>query len=148
MRTIGRFRPYAAAYLVLVKDGQILLLRRKNTGYHDGDYGLVSGHFDGRETARQCIIREAKEESGVMINPEELQVVYVMHRLEPIREYFDVYLKVEKWSGEIKNMEPEKCSELRWFSFDNLPDNTIPEIRLALEHIRKGIHYGEFGWPA
>ncbi len=143
-----KFKPYAATYLVLIKDGQVLLLRRFNTGYQDGNYSLIAGHLDGGETAKQCIIREAGEEAGVKVSPEDLEVAHVMHRLSPDREYFDIYLRTEKWTGEITNMEPEKCDELKWFNMDGLPDNMLPEVKLALENINKNVHYGEFGWAA
>jgi len=142
------FKAYVAAYLVLVKDGQILLLRRFNTGYQDGNYSLVAGHLDGSETTKQCIIREANEEAGIKINPEDLEIVHTMHRLAPDREYFDIYLRAEKWTGNITNMEPNKCDELKWYQMDNLPNNMLPEIKLALENINKDIHYGEFGWES
>ena len=45
-------------------------------------------------------------------------------------------------------MEPDKCSELKWNKIDDLPDNIIPEVKLALENISKVIHYSEFGWAA
>lgn len=141
-----QFRIYIAAYLILVKDGQILLLRRTNTGYQDGNYSLVAGHLDGRETAKQCIIREAEEEAGIKLTPADLEVVHVMHRYRPDREYVDIYLKGNVWGGDITNMEPDKCDELRWFPLDSLPDNIIPEVRFALENTKKNIFYGEIGW--
>ena len=44
-----RFKLILSVYLILVKDGKTLLLRRTNTGYEDGNYGLVAGHVDGNE---------------------------------------------------------------------------------------------------
>ncbi len=141
-----RFKIYIAAYLVLAKDEQILLLKRFNTGYQDGNYSLIAGHFDGGETARNCIIREAKEEAGITIKPADLEVVHVMHRIQPNREYIDIYLKTKLWEGAITNMEPDKCAELKWFSLNSLPDNIIPEVKLAIENEKKKIFYGEIGW--
>lgn len=146
MSTKERFKPFVATYLVLIKDGQVLLSKRYNTGYRDGNYSLVAGHLDGGETTKQCIIREAKEEANIALCQEDLEVVHIMHRLEPNREYFDIYLRAKKWSGDITIMEPDKCDELAWFELDNLPDNMVPEVKLALENIDKNIHYGEFGW--
>lgn len=140
------FKIYIAAYLALEKDGQILLLRRANTGYQDGNYSLVAGHLDGNETAKNCIIREAKEEAGITLHPEDLNVAHVMHRFAPDREYIDVYLTSKKWNEDITNMEPHKCDDLSWFSIDDLPSNIIPEVKLALENIKKKNFYGEFGW--
>jgi 8-oxo-dGTP pyrophosphatase MutT (NUDIX family) len=144
--TEERFKPYAAAYLVLISDGKILLLRRYNTGYQDGNYSLVSGHFDGGETAAQCIAREALEEAGITIDVDELRVVNVIHRLATDREYFDIFVSASKWLGEVTNMEPEKCDELKWFSLDSLPENMAPEVKIALNNINEGIHYSEIGW--
>jgi 8-oxo-dGTP pyrophosphatase MutT (NUDIX family) len=141
-----RFKAYVAAYLVLVKEGQVLLLRRYNTGYQDGKYSLVAGHLDGDETAGQCILREAAEEAGIALKPEELEVVHVQHRRAPDREYIDIYLCASKWGGDVSNLEPEKCDELRWCPINELPDNILPEVKQALEHIASGVHYGEIGW--
>lgn len=148
MSTTERFKPYAAVYLVLIKDEQILLLRRYNTGWQDGNYSLVAGHFDGGETAKQSIIREAKEEAGISLNSNDLEVVHVMHQIRPDREYFDVYLRAEKWLGDINILEPNKCDELRWYKLNDLPNNILPGVKLALENIKQNIHYSEFGWEA
>ena len=109
---------------------------------------MVAGHLDGNETIKSCIIREASEEAGIKVNPEDLEVVHTMHKKLPDREYFDIYLRAEKWTGDIANMEPDKCDELKWFEIDNLPNNMIPDVKLALENINKNIYYGEFGLAA
>lgn len=141
-----RFKPFAAAYLVLINEGKILLSRRFNTGYQDGNYSLVAGHFDGGETAKQCIIREAKEEANITLSPENLEVVHVMHRHNSDREYFDIYLRAEKWEGDISNNEINKCDEMSWHKIHDLPNNILPEVKLAIDYIRNNLHYGEFGW--
>jgi ADP-ribose pyrophosphatase YjhB (NUDIX family) len=140
-----RFRPFAAVYLILKKDGKILMAKRKNTGYQDGNYSLVSGHIDGGESATQALIREVKEEAGIKLKTKDLKVVYILHRLGG-REYIDIYFQAENWEGKIKNMEPEKCEELKWFPEDSLPQNTVPEVRLVLEDIKRGNFYGEQGF--
>ncbi len=140
-----RFKLIASVYLLFIKDGQILLLRRKNTGYEDGNYGLVAGHLDEHESITQGAIREAKEESGVDIDQKDLEVKTTMHRKQS-DERVDFFFEVKKWSGEIANTEPDKCDDLRWFPLDALPPNIIPYIKQAIECYRKGIIYSEFGW--
>jgi len=138
-----------ASYLILMKDDEALLLRRFNTGYEDGKYSLIAGHVDKGETFTQCIIREAEEEAGVLLKPEDLEVAHVMHRNSGTAEdngRVDVFFVARQWQGEAKNKEPHKCDDLSWFSLHNLPDNAIPYIRQALESIRNRIFYSEHGW--
>lgn len=140
-----RFKLIASVYMLFIRDGQILLLRRANTGFEDGNYGLVSGHLDPHESLTQAAIREAKEESGVDIDPADIEMKTTMHR-RGADERIDFFFEVKKWQGEIVNTEPEKCDDLRWFALDDLPRNTIPYIRQAIECYQKGIIYSEFGW--
>jgi 8-oxo-dGTP diphosphatase len=46
-----------ASYLILFRDGKILLLKRANTGYEDGNYSVIAGHVEPGENFTQCIIR-------------------------------------------------------------------------------------------
>lgn len=138
-----RFKLILSIYLILIKDRKVLLLRRANTGYEDGKYGLPAGHADGNETARVATAREALEEAGVTIHLEDLVFAHCMHRLQN-DERIDIFFTTDKWEGEPKNMEPEKCDDLSWFPMDNLPPNTIPYIRQAIEYYQGGTTYSEF----
>lgn len=142
-----RFTLRAAAYLLLFHEGQILLSRRFHTGWHDGEYSLVAGHLDGDETVVDTMIREAKEEAGITVKPEDLQVVHTMHRiLKGEYEYIDFYLTAKTWTGEITNLEPNKCDELGWFSLEKLPSNTLPHIRQVLDCYNKHITFSEMNF--
>ena len=44
-----RFELRSAVHLLLIRGGQVLLLRRQNTGYEDGNYSVIAGHLNGRE---------------------------------------------------------------------------------------------------
>lgn len=141
-----RFKLIASIYLLLKKDEKILLMRRFNTGYEDGNYGLAAGHLDGDETLRAGMVREAKEEIGIDIHEDDLQLVTVMHRRQE-DERVDFFFEVEKWEGEPQNMEPDKCDQVAWFSLNDLPENTIPYIRQAIEAARDSVRYSEFWQP-
>lgn len=140
-----RFKMIASVYLLFARDGKILLSRRFNTGYEDGKYGLVAGHVEDNESITSAAIREAKEEAGVDIKPEDLKVVTTMHRRQnDIRT--DFFFEVKKWEGDIQNMEPDRCDDLSWFSLDDLPSNTIPYIKQAIECYKNRVIYSEWGW--
>ncbi|TCP54741.1 ADP-ribose pyrophosphatase YjhB (NUDIX family) [Tumebacillus sp. BK434] len=140
-----RFTLIPAVHIFFVREGEVLLLRRANTGYEDGNYSVVAGHIDGKEEVRQAAIREAREEAGVEIVPEDVQVVGVMHRLSN-DERVDFFVAVERWTGQIRNMEPDKCDDLRWFAWDDLPDNIIPYVRRALQNYRQGNWFDSVGF--
>ncbi|HUX75347.1 MAG TPA: NUDIX domain-containing protein [Anaerolineae bacterium] len=140
-----RFKLVSAVHIFLIRDGKVLLLRRFNTGYEDGNYSVVAGHLNGDEEVKTAAIREAHEEVGIRIAPADLQVVGVMHR-KSNDERVDFFLTVASWSGEITNMEPDKCDRLAWFAVDDLPENVIPYVRRALGNYRRGKWFGSFGW--
>jgi len=129
--------------LLLFRENHILLLRRFNTGFRDGEYTVPAGHMDGGETVVEAGIREGKEEVGLDLNADDLTFSSVMHRIEDV-ERVDFFFQVHQWSGEPFNAEPDKCDDLRWFDMDQLPENTVPYVRQALSNHVNGIRFGEY----
>ncbi|MBI2232341.1 MAG: NUDIX domain-containing protein [Candidatus Aenigmarchaeota archaeon] len=140
-----RFKLVAVSHLILMKDDKVLLSRRFNTGWGDGNYSVVAGHLDGNETFLQAMIREAKEEAGIEINEKDLQVVHVMHR-KTDHERIDFFIQAKNWKGELRNMEPQRCDDLGWFGINDLPENTIPYVKQAIDCIKNKVFYSEHGW--
>ena len=132
-------------HLLFIRENQILVARRFNTGYRDGEYSVPAGHLDGDETVIAAGIREAKEEIGVTLKADDMKFSSVMHRIEG-DERVDFFVHVQKWSGEIVNAEPDKCDDLRWVNVDELPDNIIPYVRRAIANHLSGVSFDEFGW--
>jgi len=130
-------------HLFFIRDDQILLLRRLNTGFRDGEYSVPAGHLDGGETVVRAGIREGLEEAGVHLNEQQLTFSTVMHRIED-DERVDFFFQVHAWEGEPFNAEPEKCDDLRWFPLNALPANTVPYVRQALENHFAGIKFDEY----
>lgn len=145
---IERFKLIPSVYGFFIRDGKIILSRRFQTGFEDGNYSLPAGHADGRETMRQALIREISEEVGVKVNENDLRLAVTMHRWCGDHERVDFFFTVERWTGDLKNMEPNKCDDLSWFPLDQLPSNIVPYIRAAIECYVKGEKYCEFGWES
>ena len=140
-----RFAAVVAVHLFLMRDDQVLMLRRFNTGYEDGNYSVIAGHIDGQEEIKAAMIREAKEEAGIDISPRDIEVVGVMHRKSEDKR-IDFFLAASSWSGDVINMEPDKCDDLAWFDLDHLPTNTVPYVRRAIENYRQDTWFDSFGW--
>jgi 8-oxo-dGTP diphosphatase len=141
-----RFRPRAAVYFLLIKDEKILLLRRFNTGWNDGNYSLAAGHIDGNEPAEVAMIREAREELGITVELEDLEFAHVSHRYASDCEYVDFYFTASRWQGEPYNAEPNKCDDVAWYPLDALPENVIPNVKEVLEQYANKRPYSIFGW--
>lgn len=141
--TMTRARFPATVQLFFFRENQILLLRRFNTGFRDGEYTVPAGHMDGGETVMQAAIREGKEEVGVDISEHNMTFSTVMHRIED-EERVDFFVQVHQWDGEPFNAEPDKCDDVRWVELNSLPGNTVPYVRQAMMNHLKGISFDEY----
>ena len=137
----------SAAHLLLHDDDQLLMIRRHNTGYEDGNYSVVAGHIEHGEPARQAMVREAREEANIDLDIDDLDFAHMMYRLSDGIVRVDLFFECARWAGTVENVEPHKCDAMTWYPCRNLPDNTIPYVRTALEHIAAGRTFSEFGWP-
>lgn len=146
MKSKKRHHNIPASYLVLIRDEQILLIRRYQTDFEDGNYSMIAGHVDEGETFTKAIIREAGEEANLGLKAEDIKVAHIMHRKSIDSERVDVFFVADHWEGEPQNKEPNKCDDMSWFSLDQLPDNTIPYIKQVIDNIRRNIFYSEHGW--
>ena len=133
-------------HLLVRKGDAVLMLERTNTGYNDGYYGLIAGHKKSHEKVTDAIIREAKEEADIALQLSDIHFVHALHRLrgEDTDERIDLFFTTKTWLGEIKNVESHKHSELKFFPLDKLPDNTVPFIKSAIEHIENNHYFSEF----
>jgi ADP-ribose pyrophosphatase YjhB (NUDIX family) len=134
-----------AVHLFFIRDGRVLLLRRFNTGYEDGNYSVPAGHLDGDESVTRAAIREAREEIGLELSPDDVTVVGTMHR-KAESERVDFFVAVRAWHGEPTNCEPDKCDDLSWWPRDRLPANTVPYVRRALDNYARRVWFDEVGW--
>jgi 8-oxo-dGTP diphosphatase len=138
-----RARFPVTVHLFFFRKSQILLLRRFNTGFRDGEYSVPAGHLDGGETVLQAAIREGKEEAGVDIEETAMTFSSVLHRIED-EERVDFFVQVHQWQGEPFNAEPDKCDDLRWVDITALPANIIPYVNQALMNHLNGISFDEY----
>ena len=134
-----------AVYIILERVNEVLLSRRFQTGYQDGNYNLPAGHVDEGELPLAALLREVKEEIGVELILEDVRFVHTMYRAKAdmTGQRADYFFTTTKWKGEPKNLEPDKCDDVRWFTYDNLPEKMTPHVRLALENAKRGIAFSE-----
>lgn len=132
-------------HLVLLRDGEVLLGRRSNTGYGDGAYEPPSGRLVERETILEAAVRVAAE-AGIALDPAGVRLAHVMHDVSgPGRIAF--FLTAENWDGPA-GAEADGYSDLGWFGLDALPANMMNRARVAVHHFATGTSlstYPSFG---
>ncbi|MBT2235287.1 NUDIX domain-containing protein [Nonomuraea sp. NEAU-A123] len=129
---------------MLVRDGTVLLGKRANTGYGDGQWHLPSGHLEPGESVVGAAVREAREEVGVGIRPDDLEFAHVMHRAP---DRVGLFFVARTWEGEPYNAEPHKCAELAWRPLGELPDDTIGYPAAAIARVLAEEPFALYGWP-
>lgn len=120
---------------------EILMLKRAGTGYYDGYYDLPGGHLEANEDIFHGMIRETKEEIGITIKREDMNILHIYHKYK--RGMLKFVFKADKYDGTPINNEPDKCEKIDWIDFENLPENIVPSIKIELDNIKNGIYYSK-----
>jgi 8-oxo-dGTP diphosphatase len=147
------FKQCVAVYLILERDGNILFVKRRNTGFMDGYWGLPAGKVDENEELLKSVIREAKEELGVEITAADLSFCHLNHRHDHTQTdtkfWIDVYFRASRWYGEPANAEPHKAEQIAWLDPSDInleAASVIPYIVSVLNNLQKGKAYSGHGW--
>lgn len=108
--------PIAVA-IVTNNQGQVLLGRRKNPE-EAGLYGFPGGKVEKFETVENCLKRETREETGLVV----IRYRFLTYIDEFIHDHFlAMMFQVTETEGRVETMEPEKCGGWEWHGLDNLP---------------------------
>lgn len=109
---------------VWIKNGDkiLLQLRGHNLKFFPGLYDCaVSGHVDSGETGIEAAIREAQEEIGIVLEKEELKLLFKSKIYEyenyEIRECYLVEKNIDINKCNVPNKE---IDELKWVDFSDL----------------------------
>ncbi len=120
----------------IINNGKVLLGRRVNTGFADGQLCPPGGHVKKGETPTRAMLREIEEELGTTVKPQDLEFVCVAARNTSPTEYVAYEFVIRDKGYTFQNAEPDKCSELVWVDINDLPDDVIDHF---MQVINKGI---------
>lgn len=125
--------------LIFNADREILLLKRgKDVRNEAGWWCKPGGSVEFGETAADAMKREIKEETDL-----DIDIWGVLPHTDHIlpnegQHWLAVNFLADVAGGELCNMEPEKCDELRWFSLDDLPEKLTQTTREPVRNYRDG----------
>jgi 8-oxo-dGTP diphosphatase len=143
-----RFASVIDVHVILRRSDRVLLLRRAGDVYASGQLCLPSGHLEQGESVCQAAVREAFEETGIVLAPAALRHVLSVHQRNPGTSDTRVGFVFTPgwWDGEPVNAEPHKHSELVWAAPAALPADTAEYTAAVITAAERGLAFTLNGW--
>ncbi len=129
--------PLVGIGAIIIEDARVLLVKRAHPPIQ-GQWSIPGGVLEVGELVREAAVREAREETGLIVEPGELLGVYdrVLRNEEKRVQYHYVLIDFlcRRVGGEL--MAASDAAEVRWFTREELPSLKLAED--TEDVIRKG----------
>ncbi len=121
-------KPCAGA--LIVRDGRVLLVKRAVEPFKN-HWDIPGGFLEPGEHPLDGMLREVKEETGLVVRVKELLGVYMDRYDDGTEEKYTLnhYYIVQPLEGTLR--AADDAIETRWFALDALPE------QIAFEHARQ-----------
>jgi colanic acid biosynthesis protein WcaH len=123
---IVKYMPIPSVEAIIVKDGRLLFLKRKNSPAR-GEWWFPGGRIRRGESIEEALLREVREETG--LNVTEYRLVNVYSRIFPERHDIAIVFICKCGEGEIRLNDEH--SEFKFF--ENLPEGIHPYLPRAVQ---------------
>ena len=129
--------PLVGVGAIIIEDSRVLLVKRAHPPLQ-AQWSIPGGVLEVGELIREAAIREAREETGLIVELGELLGVYdrVLRNLEQRVQYHYVLIDFlcRRTGGELQ--AADDADEVRWFTREQLPPVNLAED--TQDVIRKG----------
>ena len=129
--------PLIGVGAIIIEDSRVVLVKRAHPPLQ-AQWSIPGGVLEVGELVREAAVREAREETGLVVEPLELLGVYdrVLRNLEQRVQYHYVLIDFlcRRVAGDLA--AASDASEVRWFLREELPALKLAED--TLDVIRKG----------
>ena len=121
-------RPLIGVGVVIWRDEQILLgkrpgdlLAKRSSDRDEAVWQFPGGHLEADESVTGCAAREVKEETGLVV--QDFRHLGYTEKTFTVagKQYVTLLVSCEYAGGEARVMEPDKCTQWRWFDYRMLP---------------------------
>ena len=129
--------PFVGVGAIIIEDARVVLVKRAHPPLQ-AEWSIPGGVLEVGELVREAAVREAGEETGLIVEAGELLGVYdrVLRNAEKRVQYHYVLIDFlcRRISGELR--AGSDAAEVRWFTRDELPGMNLAQD--TLEVIGKG----------
>ena len=129
--------PLVGVGAIIIENGCVLLVKRAHPPIQ-GQWSIPGGVLEVGELVREAAVREAREETGLIVEPGDLLGVYdrILHNPEQRVQYHYVLVDFlcRPVGGELQ--AADDAAEVRWFTREELPALNLSED--TLDVVSKG----------
>lgn len=120
--------PLVGVGAIIIDDDRVLLVKRAHPPIQ-GHWSIPGGVLEVGEMVREAAIREAREETGLIVEPGELLGVYDRILRDPENRVQYHYVLIDflcrPMGGEL--LAASDAAEVRWFTREELPGLNLAE---------------------
>jgi 8-oxo-dGTP diphosphatase len=136
--------PLVGVGAIIVEDARVVLVKRLHPPLQ-AEWSIPGGVLEVGELLREAAVREAREETGLTVEPSELLGVYdrVLRNTEQRVQYHYVLIDFlcRRIAGDL--LAASDAAEVRWFRREELPglgltEDTLDVIGKGFTRLRRG----------
>jgi len=128
-------RPLVGVGAIIIENSRVVLVKRAHPPLQ-AQWSIPGGVLEVGELVREAALREAREETGLTVEPGELLGVYDRVLRDPGGRVQYHYVLVDflcrRVSGELQ--AADDAAAVRWFSREELPALNLAEDTLEVVH--------------
>jgi len=135
--------PLVGVGSVIIHENRVLLVKRAHPPIQ-GQWSIPGGVLEVGEMVRDAAVREAREETGLTVEPGELLGVYDRILYDPDHRVQYHYVLIDFLSRQVGGelLAASDAAEVRWFALEelaalNLAPDTQDVIQKGFEKLRR-----------
>ena len=124
--------PRIGVGVIIIKENTVLIGKRRNA-HGEGTWAFPGGHLEFFEQIEDCARREVMEETGLQISNVTFATFTNDLFEKENKHYITIFMRSDYISGEPEILEPHKCEQWVWATWDNLPE----PLFLTMQNLKK-----------
>lgn len=119
----GRYNARTMAVNALLINGNSVLLVKRGEEPDKGLWDVPGGYIGWDETLQQGTVRELQEETGLAVDPKDLEFFHLFSNPnnKAKNQVVDIYFVARSFDGEAK-VDGLEITQIKWFDLNDLPE--------------------------
>ncbi len=126
-KLVGRTTNGARAVIINDKDEVLLVMHTYTPGWH-----FPGGGVDKGESPREAVIREVREEAGVIVQENPVIFECYFNIYGGVDDIVSLYI-IKKF--QIQKIKSKEIAEVKWFPINRLPENASKATKRRIAEI-------------